>query len=165
MAQEMKFTGGHKTMADGSRVAISADEAVGIWAAVEQANAERAEEMPTVRDALVAQSKARQRLSDLGWRKGGGLKLRKKDEPDTRNDIEWVVIEEGSIGIFYARRCDKFFHYCDCVSAHHKVYAKKTDDLTEDERSWADQCQKDHNEYMDGFHNRMAEQCQQEDIP
>lgn len=165
MAQEMKFAGRHKTMADGSHVAIGADEAAEIWAAIEQADAKRADEMPTVRDALVALGKARQRFSDLGWRKGGGLEFRKEGEPDTRNDIEWAVIEEGSTGIFYARRCDKYFHYCDCVSAHQKVYAKKASDLTEDEREWADQCQKEHNEYMDGFHNRMAEQCQQEDTP
>jgi len=160
-----EFIYGHKTLADGSRVAIGADEASEIWAAVKQADAERAEEMPTVRDALGALSKARQRFSDLGWRKGGGLVLRKEGEPDTRNDIEWVVIEEGSTGIFYAGRCDKYFHYSDCVSAHHKVYAKKAGDMTEDERAWADQCQKEHNEYMDAFHNRMAAQCQQEDAP
>lgn len=53
----------------------------------------------------------------------------------------------------------------DVYRAHQKVYAKKASDLTEDEREWADQCQKEHNEYMDGFHNRMAEQCQQEDTP
>jgi hypothetical protein len=162
---EPEFFGGHKTMLDGSRVELTASEASDFWDAVNQSDAERAESMPTVRDALGALSKARQRLRDLGWRKGGGLEFRKEGEPDTRNDIEWAVIEEGSTGIFYARRCDKYFHYCDCVSAHQKVYAKKASDLTEDEREWADQCQKEHNEYMDGFHNRMAEQCQQEDTP
>lgn len=151
-----EFIRGHVTHNDGTRSAMSDKQAKTIWEAIEVSDKMRIEQMPTTVDALGVISSARQRLRDLGWWKGGGFRLRKEGEPDNRNDLDWAVIEEGSTGIFYANRCEKYFHYQDCVSSHQKVYAKLASELTADERQQADRCESSHIEYMDAFHKRMA---------
>lgn len=153
---DRKFIRGHKTLVDGSRVALSEDEAASIIAQVDAADKARADTMPTVVDALRSIISARQRLTELGWRKGGGFFFRKDGEADTRNDQDWAVIEDGSAGIFYANRCDKYFHYQGCVSAHHKVYAKLAADLTPEERAKAEECEESHKQYMEAHTDRMA---------
>lgn len=58
---------GHMTLADGSHVPLTAEEATAIWESAERRAAARAETMPTEKDALNAMFEAWQRLKELGW--------------------------------------------------------------------------------------------------
>lgn len=70
MSEGRKFIRGHKTMLDGTRVPITADEAEAIWAKAEGEKRRRAAEMTTSKDALDSLHSAMARLEELGWRRG-----------------------------------------------------------------------------------------------
>lgn len=125
---------GHKTLADGSHVALTKDEADAIWRTIEEAGAKRAQEMPTAQDALRALIAARQRLQELGWWEGGGLRVKPGDE--------CAVAETGSTGIWRGRLDAerKYVHYGDSVSDPRKCWLKPLSDLTDDERAWMEEC-------------------------
>ena len=91
---------GHKTMPDGSHVPLTKDEAIAIMRAVETARAERARKMPTARNALHALIEAEQRMKELGWWLGGGLRVKPGDE--------CAVAETGSTGMWRGRVHERF---------------------------------------------------------
>lgn len=125
---------GHKTMLDGSHVPLTNNEAAAIMQAVETAGAERAQKMPTARNALHALIEAEQRMKELGWWLGGGLRVRPGDE--------CAVAETGSTGMWRgsldAER--KYVHYGDYVTDPRKCWLKPIGDLTDDERAWMVKC-------------------------
>lgn len=125
---------GHKTLADGSHVPLTKDEADAIRKAVEEAAARRAQEMPTAQDALRVMIAARQRLQELGWWEGGGLRIKPGDE--------CAVAQTGSTGMWRGRidAERKYVHYGDSVSYPRKCWLKPLADLTDDERAWMDEC-------------------------
>lgn len=125
---------GHKTLIDGSRIALTQDEAASIWQAIEDAGRKRAKEMPTAQDALRVMIAARQRLQELGWWEGGGLRVKPGDE--------CAVAQTGSTGMWRGRLDAerKYIHYGDCVSDPRKCWLKPLIDLTDDERAWMDEC-------------------------
>ena len=85
---------GHKTLADGTHVALSADEAKALWEACEAARAKTEADMPTEHAALNELSRAFHRLKDFGWREAIYC---------PKDGSEFEVIEAGSTGIFRCR--------------------------------------------------------------
>ena len=134
---------GHKTLLDGTHVPLSADEAKALWQAAEDAKARRDAAMPRVQDALGAVLDAQQRLHDLGWREGGGLRV-KRGEPV-------AVAEFGSTGIWtgWIEADGKHVHYADSMRDTRKTWMKPVADLTEDEREHLAKC--------DAMEREMAE--------
>lgn len=141
---------GHKTLADGSHVALSKEEAAAIWKAVQEARAKRAQEMPTAQDALRVMIAARQRMQELGWWEGGGLRVRRGDE--------CAVAETGSTGMWRGRLDAerKYVLYGDSVSDPRKCWLKPLADLTDDERAYMDECERHEAEAYAAMFNRLA---------
>ncbi len=84
---------GHKTWADGSHTPLRKSEADEIWARAEAAEAKRAADMPTERDAINQLWDAQERLKEFGW----------KDPVYAPKDGSPLdVIELGSTGIHRA---------------------------------------------------------------
>ena len=125
---------GHMTMADGSHVPLTKEEAEALLAAVEAEKAKRANDMPTALDALRALISAEERLRDLGWSRGGGLRVRRGDE--------CAVAEQGSTGMWKGWFDDdgKYVHFGDCVSDPRKTFLKPLADLMDDERAHMIEC-------------------------
>jgi len=136
-----KFVSGAKTMADGTRVPITSDEAADLWRMVEDAQAARAKAYPATQDALRAFIDADARMSDLGWR---------TSIFDLVDGEALAVAEKGSTGIFSAIWRKPYLHYHDCVAHMGKHYIKRASDLTADEREKMDACARDHSAFMDG---------------
>lgn len=88
-----KSTGyhGHMTMADGSHVPLSEEQASALWERLERRQAERAAKLPDEQAALGAMFEAYDRLRELGWR---DIIYCPKD------GSSFDVIEPGSTGIF-----------------------------------------------------------------
>lgn len=84
---------GHMTMQDGSHVALTADQAKDLWAAMEASNQRRAEKLPDVETALRAMGEAYFRLQELGWRDATYC---------PKDGSPFEVIEAGSTGIHRA---------------------------------------------------------------
>lgn len=81
---------GHMTMADGSRVPLTEDEASALWEQVERSKAEIAARLPDEAACLKAMTEAFHRLRDFGWREARYCP----------KDGSWFdVIEAGSSGI------------------------------------------------------------------
>lgn len=141
---------GHKTLIDGSHVALSEDEAAAFWKMAEDAKAKREADMPTVTHALSAMLDAKQRMQELGWWEGGGLRVRRGDE--------CAVAEFGSTGIWSGWIDDegKYVHYGDCVSDPRKVWLKPLADLTDDERQRMAECDERERQAMEAEHRRYA---------
>lgn len=141
---------GHKTLIDGSHVPLSKEEAEALWAAVEDERTKRNAAMPTAKDALSALIDAETRLRDLGWSRGGGLRVRTGDE--------CAVSEMGSTGMWRGRLDDegKYVHYGDCVSSRQKCFLKPLADLTPDERAWMEECDKREAEAYSAMLDRYA---------
>ena len=74
-------------------------DAEAIWQAVEQAQRDRAEMMPTERDALLVMMKAFERLRELGWRDA-------MYAPRDGRLLEFI--EAGSTGIHKGHKDEKF---------------------------------------------------------
>jgi len=142
---------GHKTMIDGTHVALSKDEAEAIWKAIDEADAKRAQEMPTAQDALRVMIAARHRLQELGWWKGGGLRVKRGDE--------CAVAETGSTGMWRGRLDaeGKYIHHGDYVSDPRKCWLKPLADLTEDERAWMVECDRREAEAYSAMLDRLGD--------
>ena len=125
---------GHKTMADGSHVPLTEGEADAIWKDIEEADARRAQDMPTAHDALRVMIAARHRLQELGWWEGGGLRVKRGDE--------CAVAQTGSTGMWRGRLDSerKYVHYGDSASVPHGCWLKPLADLADDERAWMEEC-------------------------
>jgi hypothetical protein len=85
---------GHMTMADGSHVALTADEAKALWEATEAAQAKSEADFPDEQTALREISRAMQRLRDFRWRDGIYC---------PKDGSEFEIIEAGSTGVFRCR--------------------------------------------------------------
>lgn len=145
---------GHKTLIDGTRVALTEGEAREIWEGAERAEASRAERLPTVVDCLKAVSDAEARMRALGWRKGGGFSVRPGDQ--------CAVVQFGSTGIFSGRLDEgrEYVHFAGCVAKPEKCWLKPLADLTDEERERMDECDRDNAEWMEGEFARWSEQDQ-----
>jgi hypothetical protein len=141
---------GHKTMIDGTHVPLTEAEAKALWDGAMAAKAARGENMPTSRDALSVMIEAEQRMHELGWWLGGGLRVRKGDE--------CAVSQTGSTGMWRGRVDDegKYVHFGDSVSAPNKCWLKPLADLTEQEREWMAECDKREAEAFDADIKRYA---------
>jgi hypothetical protein len=126
---------GHMTLVDGSRVALSADEAKRLWEDAERATAQAAMDMPAAGDAMAAISRAKERLRKLGWSDGIYC---------PKDGSTFAIIEFGSTGIFQGFYSgtwpDGDLHYCGCVSDPHGTMWKSLANLTCDEREVMDRC-------------------------
>lgn len=143
---------GHKTMADGSTVPLSEDETKAIWRSVEAARERLAQDMPTARDALTAINAAQSRMNALGWWLGGGLRIKRGDE--------CAVAQSGSTGIWRGRidAEGRWVYFGDSVSDPRKCWLKPIADLTDDERAWMEQCDRESAEAYSAMLDRLAEQ-------
>lgn len=143
---------GSATLADGTRVALTPEDAKAIWQHAEKSQAKRAEMMPTAEDALRALIQAEQRLRELGWWRGGGLCVRRGDD--------CAVAEQGSTGIWkgWLDADGKFVHFGDCVANPQKTFLKPLADLTEAERQHMDQCDRREAEAFSAMLGRLPEQ-------
>jgi hypothetical protein len=141
---------GHKTMVDGTHVPLTEGEADALWKRVEELKAKRQADMPTAEDALRVMIEARQRMNELGWWLGGGLRVRKGDE--------CAISETGSTGIWrgYVDAEGEYAHYSDCVSRPRDVWLKPLADLTPEERARMEACDKDAAEYQRAMFSRFA---------
>lgn len=81
---------GHMTMADGSHVPLTKEQAAELWQRCEEAQKDRAARMPDEETALRVLQDAYQRLKELGWREAIYC-------PKDRSLFE--VIEVGSTGV------------------------------------------------------------------
>lgn len=144
---------GHKTLIDGSHVPLGKDEAEALWKWAEDQKAKRAETMPTAPDALHCFISANQRLQELGWWQGGGLRVRRGDE--------CAVAEFGSSGIFkgWVDEEGKYVHYGDSVSDPRKCWLKPLADLTDDERAHMEKCDETERQMHDAEMKRYANQA------
>ena len=127
---------GHKTLVDGSHVPLTEDEAKMLWEAAEAARAKRTADMPSAQDALSQMITAKQRLNELGWWQGGGLRVRPGDE--------CAVAESGSTGMWrgWVDADGKYVQYGDSVTDRRKAWLKPLADLTDDERRHMEECDK-----------------------
>lgn len=116
---------GSMRMTDGSRVALSSEEAKAIWDRVKQIDEERAAQMPTARDALSVLGGAVDRLKTLGWRDARYC---------PRDGSPFAVCEIGSTGMWSAFFHDELIHYADCCSNPRGMFFKQIDKLSDDER-------------------------------
>ena len=134
---------GHATLEDGSHVPLTAEDAKALWEAAERSADDRAALMPTSDAAMRVISDAHQRMNDLGWWKGGGLRVRRGDE--------CAVREDTSTGIWsgWLDQDGEYVHYCDSVSAPRKVWLKPITDLTEDERERMAECDASERKWRD----------------
>lgn len=152
MQNDPKNYSGSATLTDGTRVPLSSDQAEDLWKMADDAKTARAEAMPTAQDALRTLLQAEDRLRELGWWRGGGLKVRRGDE--------CAVAEQGSTGIWKGRLDaeGKFVHYGDSVSSPQKTFLKPLADLTEDERQHMNACDRDAAEAYAAMIDRFREQ-------
>jgi hypothetical protein len=131
---------GHITMADGSHVELSSEEAKRIWDEVRQKQAERSERMPDTYSALSALVSASERMKELGWR----------DSRYSPREGRFAVCEIGSTGIWSARRWDAYIHYADSVSSPGShMFWKAIDKLDDAERATLAECEKSEAEYIE----------------
>lgn len=141
---------GHKTMADGSRVPLTKGEAAEIMAHIKEREAKRSADMPTVRDALSALISAEERLRDLGWWRGGGLRVRRGDA--------CAVIQQGSTGMWSGRYQEdgEYVLFGDSVCRPRDCWMKPLPDLTDEERAWMEKCDKAEGEAQNSLVLRIA---------
>lgn len=141
---------GHKTLIDGTHLPLTEDEADAIWKAVEAAKVKRAQEMPTAQDVLRVLIAAQQRMQELGWWLGGGLRVKRGDE--------CAVAETGSTGIWrgHIDADGKYVHYCDCVSDPRKCWLKPLADLSDEERAHMETCDQQEAEAYTAMIDRWA---------
>lgn len=142
---------GHKTLIDGTHVPLTSEEADALWKYVEEAKAKRATDMPTAEDALRTMLDAKQRMQDLGWWLGGGLRVKPGDQ--------CAVAEFGSTGIWSGRLDDqrKYVTYADSVADPRKVWLKPLADLTDDERKHMEACDRREAEAFNAELQRIAD--------
>lgn len=126
---------GHATMADGTHVPLSQNDAKAIWEAIDAADAKRRADMPTTQSALSAICDGKQRLTSLGWRDAVYC---------PKDGSSFAIIEYGSTGIFYATYHGEWptgsLYSCDHFSHPRGAMFKALADLSPDERSKLDEC-------------------------
>lgn len=133
LAQVSGAEGDLKRKWDG--VANTSEEAEVIWQAVEAATVKRAERLPTAESALRALLDAQERLRELGWSLGGGLRVRRGDD--------CAVAQTGSTGIWrgWVDAEGSYVHFGDyCVSPRDAWLIKPLSDLTPDELAHMQKC-------------------------
>jgi hypothetical protein len=141
---------GSMTMSDGSRVALSADEAKAIWDAYERAQAERAERLPDTNSALAALSSAHERLRELGWHDSRHC---------PRDGSQFAVCETGSTGIWTAFFSVDYIHYSDsCITPGRSTLWKPLAKLTDDEKATMAECAKSDAEYIERLGRSFGEE-------
>lgn len=121
-------------MSDGTRKALTSDEAKAIWQQIEASTKERAEKMPDAESALRSMISAEERLKELGWRDARYC---------PRDESEFAVCEIGSTGMWKAFYSGEFITYADCVSKGNRMYFKPLDKLTDGERTRIENCDKE----------------------
>lgn len=136
---EKQFVSGWKTLADGTREPMTANEADALMRHVEEKQAQQAKAYPTTYHALRAYIDAEERMRALGWR---------TNIFDLQEGDELAVAERGSTGIFRAFWQKPYIHYHDCVSQMGKHYIKRVSDLSPDELATMERCSADHAEFM-----------------
>lgn len=92
MANKREYYG-HMTMADGSHVPLSKEDAEQLWKASEARQAEIAARWPDEQSCLIALTEAFHRLKDFGWREAIYC---------PKDGTSFQVIEAGSSGIHQA---------------------------------------------------------------
>lgn len=126
---------GAATLEDGTRVALSADEAKALWEQAEAIRNKADADMPTTHHALGAISTAKDRLRRFGWSDGVHC---------PKDGSEFAVIEFGSTGIFSAFYSgtwpDGFLNYAGCVGRPGNMMWKPIASLTADELKTMHQC-------------------------
>lgn len=142
---------GHMTMADGSHLPLSKDDADALWKSIKAGQKEMSEQMPTARDALRTINNAQQRLNDLGWSLGGGLKVRRGDE--------CAVAESGSTGMWrgWVDQDGKYLHYADYCTDPRKAWLKPLADLTPEELAWMEECDRRESDARSAYLARNTE--------
>lgn len=85
---------GHMTLADGSHVPLTKDQAEALWLESERQSAARAAKLPDEKSAISALFEAQVRLKELGW--SAAIYCPK-------DGTHFQVIEAGSTGIFDCR--------------------------------------------------------------
>lgn len=125
---------GHKTMLDGTSQPLTSEEAEVIWQAVEAATVKRAERLPTAESALRALLDAQERLRELGWSLGGGLRVRRGDD--------CAVAQTGSTGIWrgWVDAEGSYVHFGDYCVSPRDAWLKPLSDLTPDELAHMQKC-------------------------
>ena len=131
---------GHKTLPDGTRVALSQEEITSLLDMVEITRERQAIAFPTTHDALRGFIDVEKRMSELGWR---------KVIFNLEDGAELAVCEYQSTGIFNAFWHKPYLHYCDCVSNMGKVFIKRVSDLTPIEAEQMKKCSEDHAVFME----------------
>jgi hypothetical protein len=132
---------GSMTMADGTRHALSADEAKSLWEQMERVQAERAAAMPDTHAALATLVSAQSRMRELGW---------SPSQYCPRNGSAFAVCEIGSTGIWLAHFAGAYIHYGDSVSAPGShMFWKAVDKLDEAEKATMAECGKSEAEYIE----------------
>lgn len=126
---------GHMTMADGSRVALSSEEAERLVRACKEAEAKSAADTPTTAEAVREMQRARERLRRLGWRDGVYC---------PKDGSTFAVIQYDSTGIFEAHYSGEwpsgFVYCCDGIEHPKGMMFKALADLTNAEREKLDDC-------------------------
>jgi hypothetical protein len=127
---ERQFTGGWATMADGSRVPLSAEDAQALGDAAVAADERDAADMPATKDALTTLCRAKERLRKLGWRDGTYC---------PKDGSQFAMVEYGSTGIFTGSFPGKwpydFAQSMDGGTHPHGFLWKPLADLTEAEEA------------------------------
>lgn len=141
---------GHKTMMDGSHVPLTKDEANLLMDQIAAAQSRREADMPMARDALSAIISAEERLRELGWWRGGGLRVRRGDD--------CAVIQHGSTGMWRGRyQADgQYVLFGDSVCGPRDCWMKPLAELTADERAWMEKCDKHEAEATDLLLRRLS---------
>jgi hypothetical protein len=135
-------------MADGSRVALSADEAKALWDAAERAQKERAERLPDVQSCLSSFLSAKDRMRELGWRESVYC---------PRDGSTFAVCQIGSTGIWSAFFSDPYISYGDCVeSPSRSMFFKPTDKLTDEEQAHLEKCDQEVGEWISRMGDSLA---------
>lgn len=117
---------GTMRMADGSRKAMTAEEAKVLWDAIKTTQKNRAEHLPDARSCLTALYSAKERLRELGWRESTYC---------PRDGSVFAVCEIGSTGMWTAFFADPYIQYADCVSSPGRaMFFKPMDQLSDDEK-------------------------------
>lgn len=148
---ETQFVRGWATLADGTRIETTADDAAEMWKMFEAIKAKRAAAYPTTHDALCAFLDATERMRDLGWRTA----IFGVEDGD-----EFAIAEQGSTGIFRAVWIEPYLHYQDCVAHMGEHYIKRLADLTDAERLKMVECESSHAEFR--AHHTKAMQATME---
>lgn len=125
---------GHLTHTDGSHTPLTKEGAQALIDLVRRGKERDAALMPEPWDATRQIIRARSRLEKLGWREGGGLKVRPGDE--------CAVMELTSTGIWSGYYCDdgKFVMYAGDMASPRKVWMKPLADLSDVERAKMSEC-------------------------